>query len=72
MYVKNQMGLTRFELVTPSLSEKCSNQLSYSPDRYTREEKEGTEASVPRNFFFAGLPTYLPGRRPFLFCAPRL
>ena len=25
------MGLTRVELVTPSLSEKCSNQLSYKP-----------------------------------------
>ena len=33
------MGLTRFELVTPSLSEKCSNQLSYSPDRHIKEEK---------------------------------
>ena len=25
------MGLDRFELSTPSLSEKCSNQLSYRP-----------------------------------------
>ena len=62
------MGLTRFELVTPSLSEKCSNQLSYSPDRYTREEKEGIEASVPYNFSSQGFQpagaTPLPLLRP--------
>ena len=28
---KNPMGLIRLELMTPSLSEKCSNHLSYSP-----------------------------------------
>ena len=27
------MGLTRLELVTPSLSEKCSNRLSYRPQK---------------------------------------
>ena len=27
------MGLIRFELMTPSLSEKCSNHLSYSPEQ---------------------------------------
>ena len=27
------MGLTRLELVTPSLSEKCSNRLSYRPEK---------------------------------------
>ena len=26
-----KMGLIRIELMTPSLSEKCSNRLSYSP-----------------------------------------
>ena len=29
----NIMGLIRFELMTPSLSEKCSNHLSYSPEQ---------------------------------------
>ena len=29
----NFMGLIRFELMTPSLSEKCSNHLSYSPEQ---------------------------------------
>ena len=28
------LGLTRLELVTPSLSEKCSNRLSYRPQQY--------------------------------------
>ena len=34
------MGLIRFELMTPSLSEKCSNQLSYGPDKKNRNGKE--------------------------------
>ena len=32
----NIMGLIRFELMTPSLSEKCSNQLSYKPMKSTQ------------------------------------
>ena len=31
------LGQTRFELVTPSLSEKCSNRLSYWPKKGVRE-----------------------------------
>ena len=31
------MGLTRLELVTPSLSEKCSNRLSYRPKKRYRK-----------------------------------
>ena len=35
------MGLIRVELMTPSLSEKCSNRLSYSPKTiYNKREKE--------------------------------
>ena len=39
MISKNQVGLTRLELVTSCLSGTRSNHLSYSPDRYIREEK---------------------------------
>ena len=38
---KNQMGQIRLELMTPALSERCSNQLSYCPkviQRYRRRE----------------------------------
>ena len=34
------MGLTRVELVTPSLSEKCSNQLSYRPIKRGRKGRK--------------------------------
>ena len=37
--VKKHLGLTRLELVTSCLSGTRSNHLSYSPDRYIREEK---------------------------------
>ena len=40
------MGLIRVELMTPSLSEKCSNRLSYSPKiKYInkRERKNGSK-----------------------------
>jgi hypothetical protein len=37
------MGLTRLELVTPSLSEKCSNHLSYRP-----KKREGRKRSRKR------------------------
>ena len=33
------MGLTRLELVTPSLSEKCSNRLSYRPFYQIKKRK---------------------------------
>ena len=36
---RGTMGLTRLELVTPSLSEKCSNRLSYRPKK--RREGNG-------------------------------
>ncbi len=34
------MGLIRVELMTPSLSEKCSNQLSYRPYKKRGRGKE--------------------------------
>ena len=35
------MGQTRVELVTPALSERCSNQLSYCPElSFDRKKKE--------------------------------
>ena len=34
------MGLKRIELLTPSLSEKCSNQLSYSPEYINKREEK--------------------------------
>ena len=33
------MGLIRVELMTPSLSEKCSNQLSYRPYKKRKGKK---------------------------------
>lgn len=45
------MGQTRVELVTPALSERCSNQLSYCPVRHVRgrgkERKAGTGRKAP-------------------------
>ena len=35
------MGQSRVELLTPSLSEKCSNRLSYWPKKREREEERG-------------------------------
>jgi hypothetical protein len=44
------VGQTRLELVTPSLSEKCSNRLSYWPTKKGRSEMGRTaEAAVPRS-----------------------
>ena len=42
----NIMGLIRFELMTPSLSEKCSNHLSYSPEQ--KIQIKGKERSKVR------------------------
>ena len=51
----NYMGQNRVELLTPALSERCSNQLSYCPLYETREKgkKTGSEAaaSVHRTHF---------------------
>ena len=48
------MGQTRVELVTPALSERCSNQLSYCPelsfDRKKKERKKDTGKSAPRAY----------------------
>jgi hypothetical protein len=44
------MGLTRLELVTPALSERCSNQLSYKP---VIKKKRRTDID----------PVYQPGLR---------
>ena len=40
------MGLIRVELMTPSLSEKCSNQLSYSPSTYIKNRKKKVDSSL--------------------------
>ena len=43
------MGLIRVELMTPSLSEKCSNRLSYSPNiKWEKEEKHERVEHVHR------------------------
>ena len=44
------MGLKRVELLTPSLSEKCSNQLSYSPV-LTIYKKKKKKRKTQINFF---------------------
>ena len=43
------MGQTRVELVTPALSERCSNQLSYCPElSFDRKKKERKIQESPR------------------------
>ena len=43
------MGQTRVELVTPALSERCSNQLSYCPElSFERKKKERKIQESPR------------------------
>ena len=43
------MGQTRVELVTPALSERCSNQLSYCPElSFDRKKKERKIQNCPR------------------------
>ena len=56
------MGLIRVELMTPSLSEKCSNRLSYSPKtKYInkRERKNGSKVF----FLVVHQPIYLSLRK---------
>ena len=56
------MGLIRVELMTPSLSEKCSNRLSYSPKiKYIkkRERKNGSKVC----FLVVHQPVYLSLRK---------
>ena len=40
------LGLTRLELVTPALSEQCSNQLSYKPIKKKRKEEAVCTTSI--------------------------
>ena len=49
------MGLTRLELVTSCLSGTRSNHLSYSPDRYIREEKKNLRLFRTTSFFIVRL-----------------
>ena len=42
------MGRGRFELPTPALSEQCSNQLSYQPNKKGRGREEGQNACAFR------------------------
>ena len=51
------MGLIRVELMTPSLSEKCSNRLSYSPKLKYINKRERKKAA---KFVFGCTPTMLP------------
>ena len=60
------MGLKRFELLTPSLSEKCSNQLSYSPkSTETKREgkKDGRGSFTPAFRVHSGTASYLSLRK---------
>ena len=41
------MGQNRVELLTPALSERCSNQLSYCP-KYMKQGKEGRKRKLRR------------------------
>ena len=43
------MGLTRLELVTPSLSEKCSNRLSYRPQEKRKRKRRSLCRATGRN-----------------------
>ena len=45
------MGLIRVELMTPSLSEKCSNRLSYRPYKKKSFRKEQQEVSICLVYF---------------------
>ena len=48
---KNQMGQIRLELMTPALSERCSNQLSYCPIFFVvlnNQRKERRKGRVPK------------------------
>ena len=45
------MGLIRVELMTPSLSEKCSNRLSYRPYKKRVSGKNEKEVSICLVYF---------------------
>ena len=61
------MGLTRFELVTPSLSEKCSNQLSYRPNINIKNRSGKEGRTLPPNnslwVYISPLLAFLSERR---------
>ena len=47
------MGLIRVELMTPSLSEKCSNRLSYSPKiNYINKREKKRKCSKVKIFLW--------------------
>ena len=54
------MGLIRVELMTPSLSEKCSNRLSYSPKiNYINKREKKRKCSKVKSLLVVHQP-FLP------------
>ena len=67
------MGLKRLELLTPALSEQCSNQLSYKPPNIKKKELKskalGLQVKLHLSYFFLSLrkeviQPHLPVRLP--------
>ena len=57
------MGLIRVELMTPSLSEKCSNRLSYSPKLKYINKRERKNCSKVCFWLYTNHVTFLLERR---------
>ena len=66
---KNQMGQIRLELMTPALSERCSNQLSYCPRSISNQRYRRREGSLHEGNFFVWKVFHLPDRRSYA-CQP--
>ena len=69
----NCMGQNRVELLTPALSEQCSNRLSYWPKNKKRERESGLsstefpEGKLLRRFAYEGNLGYIAGLKPLGF-----
>ena len=61
---KQKLGLKRLELLTPALSEQCSNQLSYKPNKYKKKEPKSKALGLQVKFTFVFFPFSQKGGDP--------